>query len=180
MIRPEESFIGMPVRSLQTMLRVIGRDDPLMSNLIPDGIYGTQTRQAVTDFQRQHRLPVNGVTDQATWEAVVAAFEPMKVRSDRPMAISAEFDRDSFEYGDEAPEIMLAQAMLTTFSRSLPNFPAPGNGGVLDDSTQASLRQFQCLCGLPEDGKLDKLCWKHLTLHYPVHARRVRRANQYE
>ena len=79
-MRPAESFIAQPVRSLQTMLRVIAQEDGRQPSLIPDGIYGNQTMQAVTAFQRNNGLPATGVTDQTTWEAIVSVYEPAAVR----------------------------------------------------------------------------------------------------
>ena len=78
-MRPPESFVGQPIRSLQTMLRVIAENDPTHVRLVPDGIYGPETTRAVSVFQRNHGLPVTGVTNQATWEAVVAVYEPALV-----------------------------------------------------------------------------------------------------
>ena len=47
-MRPPESFIEQPVRSLQTMLRVIAEDDPTFPTVVPDGIY-EDTLDRVTD-----------------------------------------------------------------------------------------------------------------------------------
>ena len=52
-MKPETFFTGRPIRSLQTMLRVLGESKGREVTLIPDGIYGPQTMAAVTDFQRQ-------------------------------------------------------------------------------------------------------------------------------
>ena len=82
-MRPGESFVGQPIRSLQTMLRVLAENDERYLPLIPDGIYGPETTRAVTNFQRQHGIPVTGITDQITWDAVVAAFEPALVEQYR-------------------------------------------------------------------------------------------------
>ena len=46
-MRPPESFVGQPIRSLQTMLRVIAENDPSHPTLVPDGIYGPETVDAV-------------------------------------------------------------------------------------------------------------------------------------
>ena len=62
-MRPEESFVGQPIRSLQTMLRVIAEDDPMHISLVPDGIYGPETMASVSRFQSLHGLPVTGITD---------------------------------------------------------------------------------------------------------------------
>ena len=35
-MRPTESFIGQPIRSLQTMLRVLAEENPRYIRVIPD------------------------------------------------------------------------------------------------------------------------------------------------
>ena len=62
-MRPEESFLQQPVRSLQSMLRVLSERDSRYQSVIPDGIYGPSTVSAVSAFQRIHGIPVTGVTD---------------------------------------------------------------------------------------------------------------------
>lgn len=59
--------VGAPVRSMQTMLRRLGYA------VIPDGVYEEQTMAAVMAFQKDHGLPVTGITDQATWDAIAGA-----------------------------------------------------------------------------------------------------------
>ena len=44
-------YIGKPIRSLQTMLRVIAAADEAIPQVVPDGIYGPDTEAAVTAFQ---------------------------------------------------------------------------------------------------------------------------------
>ena len=85
-MRPAESFIGQPIRSLQTMLRVIAENDSRQPSVIPDGIYGTNTMTAVSAFQRRSGLPVTGMTDQATWEAIVSAYELALIEVDEAQA----------------------------------------------------------------------------------------------
>ena len=72
-MRPGESFVEQPIRSLQTMLRVIAEDDPGLPTLIPDGIYGPSTMVAVPAFQRRAGLPITGISDELTWDRIVAA-----------------------------------------------------------------------------------------------------------
>ena len=79
-MKPGESFVTQPVRSLQTMLRVIAEDDPRLPTVVPDGIYGQSTMQAVAAFQRLYSLPVTGITDQDTWEQIVMVYESALIR----------------------------------------------------------------------------------------------------
>ena len=82
-MRPNESFIEQPIRSLQTMLRVIAEDDKRLPAVIPDGIYGPTTMNAVSSFQRLYNLPVTGVTDQSTWDKIVSVYEHALIRVDK-------------------------------------------------------------------------------------------------
>ena len=82
-MRPPESFISQPIRSLQTMLRVLAEDDKSLPTVVPDGIYGQTTMHAVTEFQRKEGLPLTGITDQQTWDRIVARYEPALIRLDR-------------------------------------------------------------------------------------------------
>ena len=45
-MKPTESLLGQPIRSLQTMLRVLAENDDEYKVLIPDGIYGPDTMAA--------------------------------------------------------------------------------------------------------------------------------------
>ena len=73
-MKPEESFVAQPIRSLQTMLRTIAQVEANQPSLIPDGIYGPQTARAVSAFQRRYGLPVTGIVDQPTWERIVERY----------------------------------------------------------------------------------------------------------
>ena len=68
------NYVGQPIRSLQTMLRTIAHADETLLKIVPDGIYGPNTVQAVREFQRQNALPVTGETDNATWNKLVAVY----------------------------------------------------------------------------------------------------------
>jgi len=170
-MRPAESFISQPIRSLQTMLRVIAQSDGESMALIPDGIYGPQTVQAVSHFQRQHGIPVTGVTDQPTWEAVVAAYEPALVEqaSACPLQIILQPGEVLCKGSDNA-NLGLVQAMLQCLCDAYQSVGQPGNSGTLDDATADALSSFQGLCGLPMTGNVDRMTWKHLALQYPLAA----------
>ena len=168
-MRPEESFIGQPVRSLQTMLRILAEHDPSHPSVIPDGIYGPQTAAAVSEFQRRHGLPVTGVTDQDTWEAIVAAHEPARISIDAAQPVEIILNPNQvIRRGERHPLLPLAQAMLFVLAEAYKSVSQPTMSGILDDPTADSLSSFQMLSSLPMTGNLDKRTWKHLALHYPL------------
>lgn len=170
-MRPPESFVGQPIRSLQTMLRVIAEDDPSHMRVIPDGIYGPETMAAVSTFQRKHGLPVTGVTDQPTWEAIVAVYNPALVRVDAAQPLDIILNPGQvIRKGERHPHVYLVQAMLAVLNDAYKSVAQPSLNGLLDDATADSLASFQILSGLPMTGNLDKHTWKHLALQYPLAA----------
>ncbi|MBE6917921.1 MAG: hypothetical protein E7470_08505 [Ruminococcaceae bacterium] len=168
-MRPNESFVGQPVRSLQTMLRVIAEHDELQPSVIPDGIYGPQTATAVSAFQRRNGLPITGSVDQDTWERIVAVYEPalIAVGPVVPLDILLE-PKQVIRQGEENPNLYLIQAILIVLSQAYGSITAPAVTGILDIPTANALSQFQTLALLPVTGELDRNTWRHLALHYPT------------
>lgn len=172
-MRPPESFLGQPVRSLQTMLRVIAQADPSHPSLIPDGIYGPETMAAVSAFQRRHGLAVTGITDQATWDTIVAVFEPALVEMDQAQPLEILLNPGQIiRQGQRHPHVYLAQSILTVLAQTYESVSRPGLTGVLDAPTSQALATFQYLCALPSTGELDKQTWRQLALQYPLAASR--------
>lgn len=175
-MRPPESFIGQPVRSLQTMLRVIAQEDDLQPSVIPDGIYGNQTMNAVSAFQRTHGLPITGVADQNTWDAIVAVYEPTLTRVGPAQVVELILQPSQvIRRGDREPNVYIIQAMLLVLSQIYQSISPPSQSGTLDEATSNALENFQELTGLPQTGEVDKVTWKHLALHYPLAANLIDR-----
>ncbi len=170
-MRPNESFVGQPVRSLQTMLRVLAEHDDSYATLVPDGIYGPSTISAVSIFQRIHGLPVTGITDQSTWEAVVRAYEPalIAVVEAQPLDIILN-PNEVLRRGDTSPYLYVAQALLHVLAETYSSIGYPTHSGLLDEATSDALASFQAMNGLPMTGELDKITWKYLALQFPLAA----------
>lgn len=172
-MRPGESFVEQPIRSLQTMLRVIAEDDPRLPTVVPDGIYGPTTMNAVTAFQRQYDLPITGITDQPTWDKIVAVYEPALIRVDKAEPIEIIMDPgEIYRLGESNAYIYLLQSILTQLSNDNPTITPPEHNGVLDNATSDALAAFQFLAGLPPTGELDKVTWKYLSKQFTLSASR--------
>ena len=177
-MRPDASFVGQPIRSLQTMLRVLAENDDYYETLIPDGIYGKATMSAVARFQRRHGLDITGITDQDTWDAIVAVYEPALILIDDAQSIDIVLNPNQIlRKGERDVNLYLVQAILMALSEIYGSIPEPSMNGLLDDATADSLSTFQMLAGLPMTGQVDKGTWKHLALHYPLAANRQTRTN---
>ena len=52
---------------MQQQLARIAKSYPAIPVIVPDGIYGNKTREAVEKFQSVFGLPVTGIVDYNTW-----------------------------------------------------------------------------------------------------------------
>jgi peptidoglycan hydrolase-like protein with peptidoglycan-binding domain len=171
-MKPESSFLNQPIRSLQTMLRVLAEQDPRHETLVPDGIYGNATRSAVSGFQRLHGLPVTGVTDQQTWEQIVAEYEPALIQIAQAQMLDVILEPNQvIRKGERHPHIYIVQAILAVLQDAYSSIGPVSHNGLLDEATANAIAAFQGLSGLPMTGHLDKITWKALALHYPQAAR---------
>jgi peptidoglycan hydrolase-like protein with peptidoglycan-binding domain len=171
-MKPESSFLNQPIRSLQTMLRVLAEQDPRHDTLVPDGIYGNATRSAVSGFQRLHGLPVTGVTDQQTWEQIVAEYEPALIQIAQAQMLDVILEPNQvIRKGERHPHIYIVQAILAVLQDAYSSIGPVSHNGLLDEATANAIAAFQGLSGLPMTGHLDKITWKALALHYPQAAR---------
>jgi len=170
-MKPGESFVGQPIRSLQTMLRVLAEHDNSYLSVIPDGIYGANTSAAVSNFQKKHGLNVTGITDQLTWEHIVQIYRAAHVNISPAQKIEVILNPgEVIHLNEENPHIYLVQGMLTVISDVYLSVSRPSHTGILDLPTSQSLALFQSLSGLPMTGELDKQTWEHLSLQYPLAA----------
>lgn len=162
-MRDPADYIAKPIRSLQTMLRVIARVDPAVTSVVPDGIYGENTVRSVRSFQSCHGLPVTGETDNGTWNQIVDAYNlckssvlpvmPLQIRWD-PMQVIRPGERNLFLY--------LMQGMLMALGSVYDPIPDVEATGIFDTATQAAVRWLQERSDLPESGLIDQQVWEYL------------------
>ena len=151
-MRPGDSFVAQPVRSLQTMLRVIAMNNARISKAVPDGIYGPDTMQEVSALQRMSGLPQTGVVNEATWNEIIRQFGPaaVNVLQAQPVEILLE-PGEKIGHNQASPYVFLLQSMLTVLS-------------------MGALRMFQSLSDLEETGVLDRESWKQVALQFTLSA----------
>lgn len=168
-MRQEDTFVGQPIRSLQTMLKTIARCDCSCQDVVPDGIYGKETASAVSKFQKTHGMNPTGAADRQTWEAIAKAYDDAVTEIEPANSIEVQMNLGQvIKKGERHPCVLLAQAMLNLYADAYDAFLPPQVTGVLDAQTQQTLEAFQMLTALPMTGTLDKTTWKHLVSHFPA------------
>lgn len=65
---------GAKARQMQEQLNAIAAVYTAIPSLVPDGIFGENTRRSVMEFQSIFGLPVTGVVDYRTWYKISQIF----------------------------------------------------------------------------------------------------------
>ena len=75
------------IYDLQVCLRRIQQENDHPQPLVPDGIFGAETAEAVRAHQRQNGLPVSGQVDRATWDSIFDTYEQLTALDALPAAV---------------------------------------------------------------------------------------------
>ena len=167
MDQTQQEMIGQPVRSLQYMLRRLGKKYPFLPALAVDGIFGEETLEAVMLFQRELAPPVTGVVDWRTWQAIrnkwLAAEEAME-----PARVLRAFPGEGVrvEPGETAAYMALPQAMFQMLSRQFSGLTSHPVNAVHGAASADNVRWLQRAAGQRETGVLDKQAWDMLSRLY--------------
>jgi len=167
----ERELLGQPVRGLQYMLRRLALKEEILPLLVPDGIFGEETLEAVMIFQREFHPPVTGVVDLETWNAIHDRWrEAERVLGEaRSVRVFPSGDR-SAQPGATHEFLVLPQAMFQVLAEHLEGIVVHAADGHHGPESVANIRWLQRAAGLPETGTLDRRTWDVLSRLYEVFA----------
>lgn len=168
MVNEQDFFSpGRPVRDLQHMLDMLSQFYPALLPVLPDGIFGEQTLEAVMLFQRDFYPPVTGVVDRGTWNAIREQYQQLLWENGPPDRLSV-FPNGGFviQPGDSPEQIRLIQTMLSSLARVLSNFRSDPPQGSHNPTTVENIKALQRLAGLPDNGVIDRPTWAYLSRLY--------------
>ena len=118
------NYLGAPILSLQAMLAVLSKSGIGISTVIPDGLYGSETARAVTEFQRLHALPETGQTDHTTWNHIVDAFTRLSPLVLPAAPLEAVWQpMQTISVGEKNLQLHVIQGMLSALRRVFPQMP---------------------------------------------------------
>lgn len=158
------------IRELQRYLLEISYATDGIPHLSIDGIYGKETREAVSLFQMRNGLAATGEADFATWQEIYRQFlYAREARTGRPVLLPplslplALHARGS--------EVMVLQTLLAAMREVVPAIPTLSQNGHFDAETQRALRAYQTYRRLPPSGILDGETWALLARDYGARQR---------
>lgn len=179
-MRRQEVYLAQPVRSLQTMLRTIAKNGGKIPLVVPDGIFGSNTENALKSFQRLIGLPATGKTDQTTWDHLNSSYSQAAIQSGPAAELRIILQPNQVLHpGEHNDHLHLIQAMLHTIGTHYHNVPPVSMTGVLDGETQQAVRWLRKISALPDAPNFDRLTWLYLTHLYRAAAQDGTRKNPF-
>lgn len=158
---------GQPIRSLQYMLNQLAIHDDVLVRLAVDGIFGERTLEAVMVFQRENKLPVTGVVDLATWNAIRDAYVRAELMYGFPPALNVLPNGTYTAAEGKTCEVLrIVQAMFGSLNKVMSNFKPCQMNCCNDGETYKNLQEVQRLAGLPVTGTLDRSTWSYMVQLY--------------
>ncbi|MBE6587144.1 MAG: spore cortex-lytic protein [Ruminococcaceae bacterium] len=163
---------GNDVKLIQTRLNRISRNYPAIPKIVLiDGIFATDTEDAVRTFQEIFSLPQTGTVDRSTWYAIARIYSGVKSLSDlnsegiAPEEVTDLFAQElSLGYrGRGASDLQYFLRFIAEFN---PAVEAPVIDGIFGEATQSAVRSFQREYGLPDTGVVDLATWEAIFSAY--------------
>jgi len=163
---------GEPVRRIQDQLNRIRVNFPLIPVISnPDGIFGTNTENAVRVFQSTFNLTPDGIVGRATWNKISFIF----VGVTRLAELDSEGQRISI--GQNPPNVVLStgsrgahvlelQFILNSIAPFYPTIPPVIQDSVFGPTVKNSVTEFQKTFNLTPDGIVGPGTWNKLYAVY--------------
>ena len=141
------------IKRIQTYLHFIrDRTHPELPMIGIDGIYGEETRKAVSAFQRLYGIKESGIVDLVTNDTVYIAF----AQSDGVDIISVLSESDfPVSYGSYGTEVNALNYLLKELRGRYVDLPRPSEGAFFGRETEATVKALERIFGEEESGVVD-------------------------
>ena len=159
-----------PTYNLQVLLRTISKRYSDIPTLIPDGVYGNNTRDSVLAFQKQFGLNPTGETDYSSWNKLIQVFLEIETEYKEPYVRliypENELREDQTSY---TSTVYIIQIMLVALAERFDNISMPSVNGIIDHPTIESINAVKLVSGLNPDGNINKMFWEYISAIYGVY-----------
>ncbi len=165
--------LGRPVQNVQTFLRRISAADGDIPVVVPDGIFGEATEDAVIAFRDKYGPPPPiGEVDFDTWNRLLTVYDDIAFVAAPPTAVAIYPMEGVIRPGEESVYLLPIQGMLAALTQSFPQLGYTTVTGVHDEASVEAVKKLQKLFGLPQSGTIDKAFWEELVPFYEANAGR--------
>ena len=169
------------VSYIQSMLRLIAHHRNEILSIIPDGLFGQNTKNSVASFQKFYGMYITGEVDNDTWNKIVGIFEEVEKEKNLNVFMQVFNEmRKPIRLGEHSADIYVIQAMITALSEKFDNIHALFVTGTYDKATADAVRKIQILSGITPNNLIDAEFVNALTQLYNAYVTRNRTENSFD
>lgn len=155
---------------LQFFLNILSLYYDTITGVPISGIFDSETRTSVIEFQRTMGLPETGIINPENWDImygiILGIFETLPAETVYLPYIPYP-DRDYRKgLGIEQPGVFIIQVMLAYIALLTPSIPPIDVTGIFDEETEIAVIAFQYLVGIEPTGLVNEATWNELTRVY--------------
>jgi len=155
---------------LQYFLNVLSVYYKSIPSVAYTGVFDTQTRVALIEFQKRMGLPITGILDRETGDllfrtayGILRTLPPQEIILPIIRYPGIEFRKGM---GLEHPPVFLIQQALNYISLTIPLIPPISEEGIFGEETENAVIAFQNIFGLEPTGVVNEATWNELVRVY--------------
>lgn len=157
------------VRNLQRYLRYLSYEDDRLPRPPADGIFGSATAEALSEFQKTRGLAATGRADRQTWDMLFNEYSRALERNDRSVRLDF-FPKAPNGYsigiGETSLTVRILQLLLQELTAVFDTLEFSEATGIYDEVTEENIRKFQAAALLPITGRVDLRTWNRILSDY--------------
>ena len=150
------------IKQVQRALRTLSKNGDDIPEVKEDGIFGSETTEAVRAFQRNAGMNQTGVVDYRTWEKIMNETRASidKITPPLPLSPFISDEASSAKPDEHTWSVYFAQLMLNVISVKYSGYDDVEINGTNSGATTEAFRQIQRIGNIStRDGTLDKKTW---------------------
>ena len=150
------------IKEVQKFLHFIAdRETSNIPRVAIDGIYGSETRDAVSAFQLWHGLEITGEVDRVTFDALFKEYDDI-----RTMNSVSDFIVTGkpfpFELGDQSDDVLLIHLLITELQKSYKDIGNVRKTTYYSSDTENAVKALQHIFMMEENGVVDALMYQRM------------------
>lgn len=146
---------GRPIYYMQCCLRKLSGYYPIRK-VLPDGVFGVDTKVAVEDFQRIFNIKINGVICSETYRKIDDEYNKILQRESNAKNLDFIDNNVLITKGEKSNRVAYCQVMLNFAGEKYQNIGKVQVTAVMDEDTISAVKKVQHILGIIEDGIIDK------------------------
>lgn len=158
---------GQGVRELQYLLNLVSEFVNTVPSVTIDGIFGENTAAAVRAYQSVAELPVTGVVEVDTWESLYRAYQGiLAILPEDYGGVIEPYPGYPLTRGQRGEDVRLLQNYLNFISDIYTEIPKIAVDGDFGPSTEAAVKAYQQIFGIPVTGVVGAGTWDSIANTY--------------